>query len=94
MTYISPDGSIHRSETDCKDAKNKANGESGGVIAILRNPVDAAADAFWRMLAVIILFFQTIFSPRGGFKPTAPNGGGPRIHGVGRGTMNVRGGGG
>mmetsp|Transcript_112983 Transcript_112983/g.314389 ORF Transcript_112983/g.314389 Transcript_112983/m.314389 type:complete len:88 (-) Transcript_112983:434-697(-) len=52
------------------------NGEIGGSLQkSSRSPLDKVADFFWGIIAFFVLFFQSMFSPKGGaFKPAKPDG--------------------
>mmetsp|Transcript_15285 Transcript_15285/g.34693 ORF Transcript_15285/g.34693 Transcript_15285/m.34693 type:complete len:89 (+) Transcript_15285:174-440(+) len=54
------------------------NGEIGGngkTVAKRGSPLDKIADFFWGIVAFFVLFFQSMFSPKGGsFKPAKPDG--------------------
>eukprot|EP00421_Protoceratium_reticulatum_P041079 CAMPEP_0168446594 /NCGR_PEP_ID=MMETSP0228-20121227/46159_1 /TAXON_ID=133427 /ORGANISM="Protoceratium reticulatum, Strain CCCM 535 (=CCMP 1889)" /LENGTH=148 /DNA_ID=CAMNT_0008461101 /DNA_START=181 /DNA_END=628 /DNA_ORIENTATION=+ len=53
------------------------NGEVGGSKTLQRrgSPLDKIADLFWSIVAFFVLFFQSMFSPKGGtFKPAKPEG--------------------
>mmetsp|Transcript_83575 Transcript_83575/g.259642 ORF Transcript_83575/g.259642 Transcript_83575/m.259642 type:complete len:90 (-) Transcript_83575:347-616(-) len=54
------------------------NGEIGGSGSLQRrprSPLDKIADVFWGIVAFFVLFFQSMFSPKGGtFKPAKPDG--------------------
>mmetsp|Transcript_7693 Transcript_7693/g.17551 ORF Transcript_7693/g.17551 Transcript_7693/m.17551 type:complete len:83 (+) Transcript_7693:131-379(+) len=63
------------------------NGEvvtEGAVLRRSKSPLDRIAELFWGIVSFFVLFFNSMFSPKGGsFKPAKP--GKPQIRGVNRG---------
>mmetsp|Transcript_43611 Transcript_43611/g.120673 ORF Transcript_43611/g.120673 Transcript_43611/m.120673 type:complete len:106 (-) Transcript_43611:246-563(-) len=68
---------------------------SSGCSAVRRSqsPLDKIAEMFWSVVSFVLLFFRSMFSPKGGsFKPARPEGR-PQVRGFGPGGGGGGGGG-